>query len=521
MAKKIIALALFFIAAVSFSQEDPFVKDLLKKGQDHFAQGEYGLAVKEFERLYKLDTVNPEYFFPLGVCYIETNRKRDLAVKLLEKAVKLESVEPEKHYYLGRAYLYIYEYSKAVECFMEYKSGAKTKEIFLNESERFIKQAYNSKEIMSQPVNVTFENLGDKVNSTLDDFNPFVPEDESYLVFASNKKYDELYGTFEVNVFVSHPEKGSWTFATSDKNVNTFDNEEPVSITPNGKKVFICNSVDGDYSDINLAEKKTRELRINEKDKELLNIINTKSRETGCCINGDGTSIFVSAESPYGKGGLDIYMIKKLPNGTWGDPENLAINTPYDDAFPNISAEGTELYFASKGHNSIGGYDLFVTYWNTTSQAWTKPLNLGYPINTSDDDKTISFPKNKRYAYVSSIRKEGFGGYDIYRLIYNDVDIERTLIKGEIRFGGPESSKSFSGESSDLVIEIYDKFGNLYGMYLPKPGTGNFVAILPPGSYTLKVEYEGFETHEEAFSIGDRNQFVNEIEKAVYLTTKN
>ncbi|MBN2683423.1 MAG: hypothetical protein JXR58_13010 [Bacteroidales bacterium] len=518
MKKNLVLLILLVFGWFSAYSQDPFVSDLIKKAGDQYSDGDFCLALKSYKTLYKTDTNNTEYQYKYAVCLIETNRDIELAIRLLEKNRENENIEPERLFHLARGYHSIYEFTKAVELFVDYREKPNINENLKPEVERNIQMAYNAKEIMSQPLNVSFENLGEKINSSLDEVNPFVPGDESYLVFGTNKSFDPVYGTFVTNVFTSTPNKKGWNQGSSDKQINSYDNELPVFLSKDGKTCIICNNLDGQFSDLIIAEKKGKDFRMVEKYNSILKKTNSTSYEIGGSFNKDFNTFFFSSNRKGGLGGFDIYCIKKLPNGDWSEPENLVeVNSPYDDAFPIIQDNSEELYFASKGHNSIGGYDLFVSYWNRVSQKWTKPINLGYPINSVDDNTTICFPDNKRYAYLSTIRKEGLGGYDIYRLIYNDVELELSLIKGELRFGEQESSTSFKGESSEVSIQIFDVFGNLFGIYLPKPGTGNFVAVLPPGNYTINIEYDGFEKYEETFSIGDRNLFREEIEKKYYL----
>lgn len=520
--KKSFVLLIFVLLITNWANsQDPYISDLQKTAGDQFADGEYTLALKSYRTLYKTDTNNTENQYRLAVCLVETNRERSFSASLLEKLIGNENIEVERLFNLARVYLSMYEFTKAVELFFEYKANENALEDLKNEADRYIQMAYNAKELINQPLNVSFENLGEKINSSLDDINPFVPGDESYLLYGTNKSFDPIYGAFVTNVYVSTPGKKGWNQGISDRQINSYDNELPVFLSNDGKTAIICNNLDGQFSDLIIAEKKGRDFKINEKCGDMLKKINSSSYEIGGSISIDGNTVYFSSNLKGGKGGFDIYRIQKLPNGQWSEPENMeTFNTPYDDAFPIIQENNEELYFASKGHNSIGGYDLFVSYWNRVSQKWTKPLNLGYPINTVDDNVTISFPKNKRYAYLSTIRKEGLGGYDIYRLIYNDVDVELTVIKGSLRFGKPESSTSFQGESSDVSIQIFDVYGNLFGMYLPKIGTGDFVAILPPGKYTINVEYQGFDNYEETFSIGDRNLYHEEMEKKYYLLEK-
>jgi len=145
-----------------------------------------------------------------------------------------------------------------------------------------------------------------------------------------------------------------------------------------------------------------------------------------------------------GLGGMDIYVSRILPDGTWGEAMNLGdeINTQYDEEFPTISQDGNTLHFSSTGHTSMGGYDLFVSRRDADTHAWSSPSNLGYPLNDAGDNMHISFSatwdmdsekERNKFAYISAYRKGGFGDLDLYRVTYGAVEERLTAVRGEIR----------------------------------------------------------------------------------------
>ena len=160
----------------------------------------------------------------------------------------------------------------------------------------------------------------------------------------------------------------------------------------------------------------------------------------------DGQTLFI-ARLPIaepGFGGLDIFMAKKLPTGEWSIPVNLGptINTQYDEMFPVISADGKTLYFASQGHKSMGGYDVYKSEWNEQFNRWERPENLGYPINTTMDNFTYCPTDNPRHAYTAQLRKGGFGDLDLYRIIYNEEEKQMTAMVVDLEIMmGPEKER--------------------------------------------------------------------------------
>lgn len=212
-----------------------------------------------------------------------------------------------------------------------------------------------------------------------------------------------------------------------------------------------------------------------------------------------------------------------MPNGQWSQPKNLGevINTPEDEIYPQISPDGKVLYFASQGHNSMGGYDIFVSYLNEITNEWTPPQNLGYPINSPNDDYSIAFSSTRKYAYVASVRKEGLGGLDIYKIIFNDVDAPTTVIKGSLYAKlSNQDSTLWKTTMGIPEITIYDKNNNIFGKYLYNMSLQRFVAALPAGEYELSIKCSGFNDYSEKITILDRSLYVPEIDRAFSLTKK-
>ena len=224
-----------------------------------------------------------------------------------------------------------------------------------------------------------------------------------------------------------------------------------------------------------------------------------------------------NSENPnYGE--TDIYISRKLPTGQWSEPQNLGpnINTKYKEEFPQFSEDGKTLYFASEGHSSMGGFDIFKSVWDEVGQTWSPPKNMGYPINTSDNDLSISFTSGGRIAYLSTMREGSLGDLDIYRVILQDVDAKETIYKGYI------TSTDTLSKISRAKIEIIDKINNeLHGVYIPDPNNCYYVMSLTPGKWTMKVEADGYETYSEDINIFDAVlKFSPEVTKNVKMKKK-
>jgi outer membrane protein OmpA-like peptidoglycan-associated protein len=183
--------------------------------------------------------------------------------------------------------------------------------------------------------------------------------------------------------------------------------------------------------------------------------INTVSWETSGCISQDGNKFFFTSDRPGGEGGLDIYVTEKQPNGTWGKAVNLGptINTPGNEDAPFIHQDGT-LYFGSDGHRGLGDYDIFKSTW--VDNKWSKPVNLGYPINTPKMENYFFLSKDKKRGYFSSVRHEGVGNSDICEVIFYDPPpkkVEPVVIKEEPK------KEPLKDEFADAIVSLQKDLG--------------------------------------------------------------
>ncbi len=216
-------------------------------------------------------------------------------------------------------------------------------------------------------------------------------------------------------------------------------------------------------------------------------------------------AIFTWPSLPKGK-------LKKLPTGLWGNPVNMGsvLNTPYNEAFPRVSDDERTLYFSSKGHNSMGGYDIFKSEWDTSNNVWGEPVNIGFPINTPDDNMNFTLAKNQHDGYISMWRKDGLGDLDIYKIIFNDVDGRKTILHGMV-------SRLDSSVHSDVFVSIRDFYNSSEIEKIKRSAKNKFVFALDPGKYTLLIESSGYDNYKEDIDILGKNEFKEEIIKNISL----
>ena len=487
-----------------------------KLAENYFLDGNYTAALSEYEILTADEPENIDYNYKLAVCYINTNGDKSRAIPYLEFLVKDPKIIPDTWYLLGRAYHFGYQFDKAIEAYQKFIQTGKGTIINRESAPLQIEYCENAIEIMKFPLNVSFENLGKNINSKFADYFPFIPVDESFVLFNSkrNTNATELPdGSYASNVFLSKVKDGKYQKAEPVSKINTADgSEEIVGLKSNGEKAIVYVNDFSDFGD--LYDCKIENLNFSSLEKLDKNI-NTKNAEIAACLSNDETKLFFASDKPGGYGGIDIYLCQKLPNGKWSMPQNLGptINSKYDEDFPNISPDGKILYFSSKGHTSMGGYDIFSATWDDSKKKFLGIQNLGYPINTPEDNMNFRISESGKYGYISAIRNDGFGDLDIYRVQFNTIEPRYTVIKGIV------SNKYGLTELEDVFIQITDQeTDEIYGDYAPNDISMRYVIILPPGKYNMYISAMDHEDIFEEIEVFDKASYKHEIDKDIILT---
>jgi len=492
------------------AQDDAALTLIKKYAESSFRNGDYEFALENYKQLYESDPDNLEYQYKLGVCYTETNIDREKAIPFLEYVTSFNDIDKTAYYYLGLAYSYNYRFTEALEAFYEYKISGINDEVLANVN-RLISMSYYAIEVLGQPINIKFEHLDSTINTSADEVFPFVTKDGTLLFFTSNREYIDVLEENRSSVYMSQQKKESWDYATK-CDFSTIDNEEIVGISDNGETILI--HIDGDffYNDIHIIDRKGTKFT----KKQLAGLpkgLNTDDVENGATITPDGNTIYFSSNRRGGFGGSDLYKITKKPDGNWSEPLNLGavINTEYDENYPNLTNDGKTMYFASKGHDCIGGYDIFVSNYIAESETWSPPRNFGFPLNTPDDNTTISFTQDGKSFFIAANRKEGLGQLDIYKVTIGDETELTTIIQGIIFIGKQESAQVYNPDFFKVFVTVFDMNGNVFGRYEPTED-GQFFATLYPGKYKLEVKLDGSnKPFETIYTITDQGFLVEEI----------
>lgn len=481
------------------------------EGNHLMVEKNYPLALVNFKEAYLIDSSSANINYKLGVCYLQSGSQKYKAVYHLEKAVQNtthnyseDNVYETKasefaYYYLGEAYRISYNFIASYVNFKKFKDmvGSKNAEL-TSEIDKQIAINTTAQEFTKDTAKVLIVNLGDSINSAFPDYNPVISADESTLIFSSRRPEttgdgdvtDE--GLYMEDIYVSHKKaNGKWTRAKSiSSRINTADDEGCIGISPDGQQLFVYKNVNGGDIYYSNMEGETWSVLY-----PLSSNINSAALETNVSISVDGNTIYFVSDRKEGSfGGRDIWRSVRLPNGEWSLPTNLGptINTAEDEDAPFIHPDGVTMFFSSKGHKNMGGFDVFRTT-KLPDGKWSEPENLRAPINTPDDDVYYAQSPDGKRGYFSSVRKGNYGDRDIYR-----IDFERsmaeplTLLKGILTFNG------LNKMPSNVKIVVTEEGTNkLVQDIKPNESTGKYIMILAPGiegkSYNLNFEADGYQ----------------------------
>jgi outer membrane protein OmpA-like peptidoglycan-associated protein len=416
----------FRIAWVAVQEGDR----LVRKGK-----GALPLALKEYLKAHAYNSENAELNFKLGTCFLQTDKKRE-AISYLNKAYfSNPQITPEIHLLLAQAYHQNLEFENAIKEYEFYYQSLskKDKKLVGPLVLKFKQECLNASEIVSAPKRVIITNLGDSINSPYDDYNPVISANDSLMFFISRRpanassKPNVLDYRFNEDVYSTTNDSGKW------KNVSRWNvkfndkhHNAVVWISADGKKLFLYNGYKNN-GDLQYTELKKGKWT---KPSKLKGGFGTDEKETSLCITADGNEVyFVSADPRESFGGKDIFYSVKNSKGKWTSPKNVgsSINTMYDEEGVYVQPDGKVMYFSSKGHNNIGGYDIFRVERDERN-IWMKPQNIGYPVNTPDDELYYRPSVNEKQAYFSASRPDSKGGKDIYKVTFLGAEKEMILL---------------------------------------------------------------------------------------------
>ena len=447
----------------SIGQEPYKLQEMFMDAEAWFYFQDYKNSLPLYKKVHEAYPQNDNINYKIGFCYLNIDGQKHKAIPYLKKAAEnitfnytRESFYERKApvdvlFYLGNAYIIDNQIDKARETYKIFENKVKNrKSIFFDKSsydfeylQKQIEACDIAKEMMNNPVNYTAENLGLPVNTPQSEFNPVVSGDGKTMVFTAEKK-------FYTGVFMSKKEGGKWSHPVNLLPQLGIDGDcETTSISHDGTELYLYREDElvgnlyvsyfknGEWSNI----------------KKLGKNISTKYWESHASISPDGQKLYFTSNREGGFGELDIYVSQRKDDGSWGKAENLGatVNTQWREDTPFITSDGKKLFFSSEGHRNMGGFDLFVSH--KTSDGWTNPKNIGYPINSTNDDKFLSPISGGEYAYHSKFNRNAAGKRDIFKYNLNETNFKDYIeVEGVLTYKSPEDKTR-----KDFHINVINK----------------------------------------------------------------
>jgi len=418
-----IFLLFVFMACSARSQDMRQLQSVFMEAEYFLLLDEYNDALPYYLQIYQSLPDNANIAYRIGLCYLNIPDRKNMALSYLETAAKNTSATYREGslnqktapydaiFHLGEAYRINYRFDEAREAFVRFRETLLPDDA---ENLRFVDQHIRvcgyAKEILANPVQFREENLGTLFNDERSNYNPVISADGMSFAFMVGLKFYNA-------IMFSKMTGNRWG--------------PPVNITPDLQidgSVFIS-GLSADGKTLLLSRNDNFESNIYSAEFEgdkwttaapLNKNINTRYWESHGFMTEDGNTLIFASNRPGGFGGLDLYISKKV-DGDWGPAINMGpeINTPFNEDRPFLINGGKTLFFCSQGHYNMGGYDIFRSDIQSNG-LWSTPANLGYPVNTPDDDTFFMPEGNGNAGYISRFRgtSENFGKEDIYKITF-------------------------------------------------------------------------------------------------------
>ncbi|MBL7900555.1 MAG: PD40 domain-containing protein [Bacteroidia bacterium] len=522
---KITVLCLFFalLSIKSSAQSRSVLED---EAYDYLNNGDFIKAYESFDKLHARYPKELDYQFKLGICCLSYPEKKERAIEVFQDMVtKYKTKEAE--FYLARAYHANYKFDEALGVLKPLAatlmdSKKKEEKSMYDDVKIIISNCENGKIFFKNQLNSVVTNLGGPVNSKELEAAPVITADESMMIFTYQGKKStggkvnaslepDPKGEYTSDIYMSIKVNDStWGSPNPVTALNTKGNDAAIALSPDGLTLFTFLSTNENEGDIMVSRLQGSEFST---PIPLNSNVNTPEYwEGSCSISADGKFLYFSSERPTGLGGRDIYVSEWIDED-WGPAVNLGpkINTPLDDDAPFIHPDGVTLFFSSKGHMSIGDYDIM--FATKTEDGWQDPKSMGMPVNTTEDDRFYVINSKGDKGYFSSDRatSDSRGGRDVY-MVKPGVIGERLVVglfKGTV-FGDDKPIEA----RIDLVK--YSNKENI-GPFFSNKSTGKYLITLKPGSnYRIKIFADGYDPIEEDISMESLKDYA-EIKKDFYM----
>ncbi len=485
-------MALIIISVKISAQTPSEMRSIFTQAESYYLFEEYDLA----NQLYILleDPANFNIKYKIGTCYLNIPGEKEKAISYLEEAVRNASYDAkvasykemraplDAYFFLAKAYMINNELEKALATLETFnKLAGETKSKGGMENLEFVDQlrqaCKNALQFQENPIELSKKILGNEFSQGSINDNPAVSFDGNSIVYTERRGISNV-------ILYSRKERDKWqTPIEITARINAGEDCSSSALNQDGTLLFLYknDNYDGNIYTSELVNGDWTPI------KKLNKNINTKFYESHAAVTADGKKLYFTSNREGGQGGLDIYVSELDASGDWGPGINLGatINSGYNEDNPFVTANDSLLFFCSEGHNGMGGFDNFMSLRLTTS--WKTPQNIGYPLNTTDDDKFFQPYNNGRNGYYSMTT--GYKKKEIFYVGFGKIDVNQTFeIRGKISV-------------EDTLIAFNEKFpihlinkatGDTVDVGFPNKYTGHYNFSVSPGSFEIIYTGLGF-----------------------------
>lgn len=488
-------------AQVTVEDANKRARKWYEKSTTYFAQQELD---KVEEALHKALDAEPEFVDAMlrlaDLYYMRKEFER--AVKWFDKATHLAPNHNLRIYYTyGYALWELDQYAEAGAAFARYGEIPNLSDRKRREIDGILRNCQFAAEAVQNPVPFSPENLGPNVNTADQEYLPTITADQQKLYFTRRDGLlEDIYEAAWQDSTFGPAQPLSGTINTS-----AFG-EGSSSISPDGKTLFFTADYGGngqrgwDLYESSLTAKGWTQ-------PEILPVpVNTLAYESQPSITADGQTLYFVSRRKGGHGGKDIWVTHLQEDCTWGEPVNLGptINTFADEEVPYIHADGNTLYFGSSGHVGMGGSDLYLSR-RLPDGSWSEPVNLGYPINTKANEGSLYVTPDGGTGYYTSDQMGGFGGFDLYSFQLHEAIQPNRVTWVDIRIIDAVTKAQLDADFTLYDLNDTSLVANSGCQAYLKD---RFLICLPAGiDYALNIERPGYLFHSERFSLTAQGGF--------------
>jgi len=483
---------------------------LVKEASAFMQEGYLYFSEILVDKLLESNAESPNYNNRKGFLMLNTRKDYNGAKTYLEKAIvdvdpnydayspREKSAPTDAFYHLGQCYHLDEDVTKAHEMYSKFIEVSKSSSELIPVAKMNLQQCNVARYALSNPKDIFLKNIGPAINTVDPEYSPVISLDGGSLYFTSRRPWpkneteklrDPAINQYPEDIYVSYLnfEDSTWTAPEKLDFCQPVRNEATIAISSDERKIYVYMDSTG-YGDIYFTD--FYHAKFNTIEAMSIPKLNTQYWETHSMMTHDQKSLYFVSDRPGGYGGRDIYVVHRQENGSWSEPMNLGpkINGPFDEDSPFISIDNKTLYYATNGEKSMGGFDIMRSDLQSDGN-WSEGMNLGYPINSTNDDAFYTTTIDGRRGYMTSFREGGYGEKDIYE-IYNDYLGVKDLavLKGIVKTVDDKPIPEDFAINVKLVCVDCDESANNKLVY-PRLRDGIFMTGLEPCK-TYRLEYK-------------------------------